>query len=90
MSADQAQLRSLVFPGLLYSARRNLAGAPRRSALFEIAQVVLCPAAASSRISRCGSRACWPATGAGFFDAKGVVETLYGGCALDARSRAVG
>jgi phenylalanyl-tRNA synthetase beta chain len=41
MGADQARLRTLLFPGLLASARRNLDSGRDRVALFEVARVVL-------------------------------------------------
>ena len=41
MGADQALLRTLLFPGLLASARRNLDAGRDRVALFEVARVVL-------------------------------------------------
>ena len=41
MGADQALLRTLLFPGLLDSARRNLDAGRDRVALFETARVVL-------------------------------------------------
>ena len=41
MGADQALLRTVLFPGLLASARRNLDAGRDRVALFEVARVVL-------------------------------------------------
>jgi phenylalanyl-tRNA synthetase beta chain len=41
MGADQALLRTVLFPGLLTSARRNLDAGRDRVALFEVARVVL-------------------------------------------------
>ena len=41
MSAEWAAMRTLVFPGLLHSARRNLAMSAPRVALFEIGHVFL-------------------------------------------------
>jgi phenylalanyl-tRNA synthetase beta chain len=41
MGADQALLRTLLFPGLLGSARRNLDAGRERVALFEVGRVVL-------------------------------------------------
>ena len=41
MGADQALLRTVLFPGLLTSARRNLDAGRDRIALFEVARVVL-------------------------------------------------
>ena len=52
MGADQTQLRTLLFPGLLASAGRNL-DAGREVVLFELARVAL-PAGRGLPISRCG------------------------------------
>ena len=76
MSAEWAAMRTLVFPGLLHSARRNLAMSAPRVALFEIGHVFLRsndtlpdqPARVSGVLA---------GEGAGFFAAKGVVEALF-------------
>jgi phenylalanyl-tRNA synthetase beta chain len=83
MSAEWAAMRTLVFPGLLHSARRNLAMSVPRVALFEIGHVFLRgdgalpdqPARVAGVIA---------GEGAGFFDAKGVIETLIAGMHVDA------
>jgi phenylalanyl-tRNA synthetase beta chain len=75
MSADWAAMRTLVFPGLLHSARRNLAMSAPRVALFEIGHVFLRGAGElpdqPARVA--GVLA---GEGAGFFEVKGVVEAL--------------
>ena len=75
MSADWAAMRTLVFPGLLHSARRNLAMSVPRVALFEIGHVFLRGAGElpdqPARVA--GVLA---GEGAGFFEVKGVVEAL--------------
>jgi phenylalanyl-tRNA synthetase beta chain len=76
MSAEWAAMRTLVFPGLLHSVRRNLAMSAPRVALFEIGHVFLCgdgplpdqPARVAGVLA---------GEGAGFFAAKGVVEALF-------------
>jgi phenylalanyl-tRNA synthetase beta chain len=78
MSAEWAAMRTLVFPGLLQSARRNLAMSAPRVALFEIGHVFLRsggtlpdqPARVAGVIA---------GEGGGFADAKGVLETLAAG-----------
>ncbi len=83
MSADQTQLRSLVFPGLLYSLARNLAAGAEQVALFEIAQVALPDPAAPipDQPLRVAGVLTGPATD--FADVRGVVETLYGALGAD-------
>ena len=75
MSADWAAMRTLVFPGLLHSARRNLAMSAPRVGLFEIGHVFLRGAGElpdqPARVA--GVLA---GEGAGFFEVKGVVEAL--------------
>ncbi len=82
MSADQTQLRSLVFPGLLYSLARNLAVGAEHVALFEIAQVAL---PANAEIPDQPLRVAGVLTGPGvdFSDVRGVVETVYGALGLE-------
>jgi phenylalanyl-tRNA synthetase beta chain len=75
MSAEWAAMRTLVFPGLLHSARRNLAMSIDRVALFEIGHVfVKAGGALPDQPSHVAGVIA--GEGAGFFDAKGVVETL--------------
>jgi phenylalanyl-tRNA synthetase beta chain len=83
MSAEWAAMRTLVFPGLLHSARRNLAMSAPRVALFEIGHVFLRsegelpdqPARVAGVLA---------GEGAGFFAAKGVVEALFAAARVDA------
>ena len=83
MSAEWAAMRTLVFPGLLHSARRNLAMSAPRVALFEIGHVFLRsdgtlpdqPARVSGVLA---------GEGAGFFAAKGVVEALFAAARVEA------
>jgi phenylalanyl-tRNA synthetase beta chain len=83
MSAEWAAMRTLVFPGLLHSARRNLAMSAPRVALFEIGHVFLKGAEVlpeqPSRVA--GVLA---GEGAGFFAAKGAVEALVEAARIDA------
>jgi phenylalanyl-tRNA synthetase beta chain len=76
MSAEWAAMRTLVFPGLLGSARRNLAMSAPRVALFEIGHVFL---KGAGRLPDQPSRVAGvlAGEGAGFFAAKGVVEALF-------------
>jgi phenylalanyl-tRNA synthetase beta chain len=76
MTADQAFLRSLVFPGLLAAVARNLAAGADSVALFEVAQVAL---AGDGELPDQPRRVAGvlAGDGAGFFELKGVVETLY-------------
>jgi phenylalanyl-tRNA synthetase beta chain len=75
MSAEWTAMRTLVFPGLLHSARNNLAMGQPSAAMFELGHVFL----------RSGDRlpdqplhvaGVLAGAGAGFFEAKGVVEAL--------------
>jgi phenylalanyl-tRNA synthetase beta chain len=76
MTADQALLRTLVFPGLLGSVARNLAAGAESVALFEIAQVSLAgPGELPDQPRRVAGVVA--GEGAGFLELKGVVETLY-------------
>jgi phenylalanyl-tRNA synthetase beta chain len=76
MGADQALLRTVLFPGLLESARRNLDAGRDRVALFQIGRVVL--PAPGEELPRQPVRVSGLIAGndAGFFDMKGVVEVL--------------
>jgi phenylalanyl-tRNA synthetase beta chain len=75
MSAEWAAMRTLVFPGLLHSARRNLAMSLPRVDLFEIGHVFL---RSDGKLPDQPERVAgvMAGAGAGFFDVKGVVETL--------------
>ncbi|HEY2790478.1 MAG TPA: phenylalanine--tRNA ligase subunit beta [Gaiellales bacterium] len=75
MSADWAAMRTLVFPGLLHSARRNLAMSVPRVALFEIGHVFL-PGAGQLPDQPGRVAGVLAGEGAGFFEVKGVVEAL--------------
>ena len=83
MSAEWTAMRTLVFPGLLHSARRNLAVGASAAALFEIGLVFL---RGGDRLPdqpwRVAGVLCGP--DAGFFGAKGVVETLAEAARVDA------
>ena len=76
MGADQALLRTVLFPGLLESARRNLDAGRDGVALFQIGRVVL--PAPGEELPRQPVRVAGliAGRGAGFFDMKGVVEAL--------------
>ena len=76
MTADQAFLRSLVFPGLLAAVARNLAAGAGSVALFEVAQVAL---AADGELPDQPRRVAGvlAGEGAGFLELKGVLETLH-------------
>jgi phenylalanyl-tRNA synthetase beta chain len=83
MSAEWAAMRTLIFPGLLHSARRNLAMSAPHVALFEIGHVFLRsdgplpdqPARVSGVLA---------GEGAGFFAAKGIVEALFAAARVEA------
>ncbi len=76
MGADQALLRTLLFPGLLASARRNLDAGRERVALFEVARVVL--PAPGEELPHQPVRVSGVIAGrdAGYHEIKGVAETL--------------
>jgi phenylalanyl-tRNA synthetase beta chain len=76
MSAEWAAMRTLVFPGLLVSVRRNLAMSAPRVALFEIGHVFL---RGDGQLPEQPWRVAGVLAGeaAGFFAAKGVVEALF-------------
>ncbi len=75
MSAEWTAMRTLIFPGLLHSARTNLAMGQAAVAMFEVGHVFLRSGEAlpdqPARVA--GVLA---GEGAGFFEAKGVVEAL--------------
>jgi phenylalanyl-tRNA synthetase beta chain len=76
MGADQALLRTVLFPGLLASARRNLDAGRDRVALFEVARVVL--PAPGEELPHQPVRVAGVIAGrdAGYHEMKGVAETL--------------
>jgi phenylalanyl-tRNA synthetase beta chain len=76
MGADQALLRTLLFPGLLASARRNLDAGRDRVALFEVARVVL--PAPGEELPHQPVRVVGVIAGrdAGYHEMKGVAEAL--------------
>jgi phenylalanyl-tRNA synthetase beta chain len=83
MSAEWAAMRTLVFPGLLHSARRNLAMSAPRVALFEIGHVFLeGPDVLPDQPARVAG--VLAGDGAGFFAAKGAVEGLVEAARIDA------
>ena len=76
MGADQALLRTVLFPGLLTSARRNLDAGRERVALFEVARVVL--PAPGEELPHQPVRVAGVIAGrdAGYHEMKGVAEAL--------------
>jgi phenylalanyl-tRNA synthetase beta chain len=76
MGADQALLRTVLFPGLLASARRNLDAGRDRVALFEVARVVL--PAPGEELPHQPVRVAGVIAGrdAGYREMKGVAEAL--------------
>ena len=82
MSAEWTAMRTLVFPGLLGSARTNLAMGQPSVAMFEVGHVFLRggdklpdqPAHVAGVLA---------GEGAGFFEAKGVVEALLAAARVD-------
>jgi phenylalanyl-tRNA synthetase beta chain len=78
MGADQALLRTVLFPGLLASARRNLDAGRDRVALFEVARVVL--PAPGEELPHQPVRVAGVIAGrdAGYYEMKGVAEALEG------------
>jgi phenylalanyl-tRNA synthetase beta chain len=78
MGADQALLRTVLFPGLLASARRNLDAGRDRVALFEVARVVL--PAPGEELPHQPVRVAGVIAGrdAGYHEMKGVAEALEG------------
>ncbi len=75
MGADQALLRTALFPGLLDSARRNLDAGSGRVELFETGRVVL-PSTAELPDQPVRVAAMMAGGGAGFGRVKGVAEAL--------------
>ena len=75
MGADQALLRTALFPGLLDSARRNLDAGRGRVELFESGRVVL-PSSAEIPDQPVRVAAAVAGDGAGFGRMKGVAEAL--------------
>jgi phenylalanyl-tRNA synthetase beta chain len=75
MSAEWTAMRTLVFPGLLHSARTNLAMGQPSAAMFELGHVFLRSGEQlpDQPLHVAGVLA---GAGAGFFEAKGVVEAL--------------
>ena len=82
MSAEWAAMRTLVFPGLLHSVRRNLAMSQPRVDLFEIGHVFL---RGDGKLPDQPARVAGvlAGAGAGFFAAKGVVEALVAAARID-------
>jgi phenylalanyl-tRNA synthetase beta chain len=76
MTADQALLRTMVFPGLLHSVHRNLAAGAESVALFEVAQVSL-PSDGELPDQPRRVAGVLAGSGAGYLELKGVVEALY-------------
>ncbi|MGN6378812.1 MAG: phenylalanine--tRNA ligase subunit beta [Gaiellales bacterium] len=76
MTADQALLRTMVFPGLLHSVHRNLSAGAESVALFEVAQVSL---ASDGELPDQPRRVAGvlAGRGAGYLELKGVAEALY-------------
>jgi len=75
MGADQALLRTALFPGLLASARRNLDAGRERVALFEVARVVL-PSGGELPDQPVRVSGVLAGRDAGFTDARGVTQAL--------------
>jgi phenylalanyl-tRNA synthetase beta chain len=75
MSAEWAAMRTLVFPGLLHSARQNIAVGVTPVALFEIGHVFV-PSGGALPHEPTRLAGVLAGDGAGFFAAKGIVETL--------------
>jgi phenylalanyl-tRNA synthetase beta chain len=76
MGADQALLRTLLFPGLLASARRNLDAGRGRVGLFELARVVLPAPGRDLPDQPVRVAGVVAGTDAGYLEMKGVVEVL--------------
>ena len=75
MGADQALLRTTLFPGLLDAARRNLDAGRPRVELFETGRVVL-PSSGELPFQPVRVAALLAGAGAGFARIKGVAEAL--------------
>jgi phenylalanyl-tRNA synthetase beta chain len=76
MGADQALLRTLLFPGLLESARRNLDAGRGRVALFELARVVLAAPGRDLPDQPVRVAGVMAGADAGYLEMRGVVEVL--------------
>src|SRR6476646_2177246 len=76
-------MRTLVFPGLLHSARHNLAMGVPGVAMFEVGHVFL---RGTEKLPDQPARVAGvlAGEGAGFFEAKGVVESLLAAARVDA------
>jgi phenylalanyl-tRNA synthetase beta chain len=83
MSAEWTAMRTLVFPGLLHSARTNLAMGQPGAGMFELGHVFLKSGEPlpdqPSHVAGVLAGA-----GAGFFEAKGIVETLLAAARVEA------
>ena len=77
MGADQTRLRTLLFPGLLEAAARNLDAGRSRVGLFEVARVVL-PSATEIPDQPVRLAGMLAGEEAEVLDLKGVVEALSG------------
>jgi phenylalanyl-tRNA synthetase beta chain len=83
MSAEWAAMRTLVFPGILDSARTNLAMGQPSVGLFEVGHVFL-RGAGKLPDQPTHVAGVLAGAGAGFFEAKGVVEALLAAARVDA------
>jgi phenylalanyl-tRNA synthetase beta chain len=83
MSAEWTAMRTVVFPGLLHSARHNLAMGLPGVAMFEVGHVFL---RGSGKLPDQPAHVAGvlAGAGAGFFEAKGVVEALLAAARVDA------
>jgi phenylalanyl-tRNA synthetase beta chain len=83
MSSEWTAMRTLVFPGLLHSARTNLAMGLARVAMFELGHVFL---RSGEKLPDQPSRVAGVLAGAGsgFFEIKGIVEALLAAARVDA------
>ena len=79
-------MRTLVFPGLLHSARHNLAMGVPGIGLFEVGHVFL-PGAEKLPEQPARLAGVLAGEGAGFFEAKGVVEALLAAARVEAEFR---
>jgi phenylalanyl-tRNA synthetase beta chain len=82
MSAEWTAMRTLVFPGLLHSARTNLAMGQPSVAMFEVGHVFL-RSAEPLPDQPAHVAGVLAGEGAGFFEAKGVVEALLEGVRVE-------
>ena len=86
MSAEWTAMRTLVFPGLLHSARHNLAMGVPGIGMFEVGHVFL-PGAEKLPEQPARVAGVLAGDGAGFFEAKGVVEALLAAARVEAEFR---